>query len=92
MEGYVDDMLVKSMAFKQHILYLKEVFVVLSQYHMKLNPSKCVFAIKRWKFLGFLVSSKKIEPNPKKKSSHTRHDALTKCEVSTKPYREIDSS
>jgi hypothetical protein len=39
----------------------------LSQYHMKLNPSKCVFAIKRWKFLGFLVSSKKIEPNPKKK-------------------------
>jgi len=65
-EGYVDDMLVKKMTFKQHILDLKEVFVVLSQYHVKLNPSKCVFAIKGGKFLGFLVSSKGIEPNPKK--------------------------
>jgi len=64
MEGYVDDMFVKNMTFQQHILDLKEVFVVLNQYQMKLNPSKCVFAIKGGKFLGFLVSSRGIKPNP----------------------------
>jgi hypothetical protein len=32
---------------------------------MKLNPFKCVFAI-RGGFLGFLVNHRGIEPNPKK--------------------------
>jgi hypothetical protein len=45
------------------------VFVILSQYQMKLNPSKCVFTIKGGKKFSFLVSSKKIEPNPKQNSS-----------------------
>lgn len=49
-EGYVDDllvksmvvgdMLVKSMTFKQRFLYLKEVFFVLVHHQMKLNISK----------------------------------------------------
>lgn len=46
MEGYVDDMFVKSMTFKQHRLDFKKVFNVLSQYQIKLNPFKYVFAIK----------------------------------------------
>jgi hypothetical protein len=33
---------------------------------MKLNPIKYVFIIKGGKFLGFLISSNGIEPNPKK--------------------------
>ena len=45
------------------------MFVILSQYQMKLNPSKCVFTIKGGKKFSFLVSSKKIEPNPKQNSS-----------------------
>lgn len=45
------------------------MFVILSQYQMKLNPSKCVFTIKGGKNFSFLVSSKKIEPNPKQNSS-----------------------
>jgi len=45
-EGYVNGMLVKSMAFKQHLLDLEEVFFILSHHQMKLNPFKCVFAIK----------------------------------------------
>jgi hypothetical protein len=31
---------------------------------IKLNPFKCVFSIKRGKFLGFLVNDKGIKPNP----------------------------
>jgi len=66
MEGYVDDMLVKSMTFKKHLRDLREVFQVLKNHNIKLNSSKCVFAILRGKFLGFLVSHRAIEPNLEK--------------------------
>jgi hypothetical protein len=33
---------------------------------MKLNPEKCIFEVKKGKFLGCLVSTKDIEPNPSK--------------------------
>ena len=33
---------------------------------MKLNPSKCAFGIASGKFLGFMVSQRVIEANPKK--------------------------
>ena len=66
MEVYVDDMLVKS---KEEIAYLddlRETFVAFKQYQMKLNPSKCVFVVASGKFLGFMVSQRGIEANPKK--------------------------
>ncbi|KAJ6860443.1 hypothetical protein NC651_036740 [Populus alba x Populus x berolinensis] len=65
-EGYVDDMLVKSMTFEQHLQNLKEVFQVLEDYSMKLNPFKSVFAIRGGKLLGFLVSHRGIKPNLEK--------------------------
>ena len=33
---------------------------------MKLNPSKCAFKVSSGKFLGFIVSQRGIEANPKK--------------------------
>ena len=33
---------------------------------MKLNPSKCAFGVSSGKFLGFMVSQRGIEANPKK--------------------------
>jgi hypothetical protein len=33
---------------------------------LKLNPEKCVFGVKKGKFLGCLVSTKGIEANPSK--------------------------
>jgi hypothetical protein len=66
MEGYIDDMLVKSMTFKQHLLDLEEVFIILKHHQMKFNLSKYVFAIKGGKFLGFIVSNKGIKSNLEK--------------------------
>ena len=37
-------------------------FYILGKCKMKLNLSKCVFAIRKERFLGFLVSSKGIKP------------------------------
>ncbi|XP_021602320.1 uncharacterized protein LOC110607500 [Manihot esculenta] len=65
-EVYVDDMVVKSQTFQQHMADLKEVFGVLEQYKMRLNPAKCAFFIRGGKFLGYMVNGKGIEPNPEK--------------------------
>jgi hypothetical protein len=66
MDGYIDDMLVKSMVFKQHLLNLEEIFFALNHYQMKLNPFKYIFTIKRGKLLGFLMINRGIKPNLEK--------------------------
>ena len=66
MEVYVDDMLVKSQDEGRHLEDLQETFDTLRQYHMKLNPSKCVFGVSSGEFLGFMVSHRGIEANPDK--------------------------
>ena len=63
---YVDDMLVKSVREDDHLNDLQETFNTLQSYNMKLNPSKCVFRVTARKFLGFMVSQRGIEVNPKK--------------------------
>ena len=66
MEVYIDDMLVKSPTAKLHIAHLSEVFQILREYNMKLNPSKCVFGVSTRKFLGFIINNRGIETNPDK--------------------------
>ena len=65
-EVYVDDMLVKIKDEVNHLDDLKETFNTLRKYNMKLNPTKCVFAITLGKLLGFMVSQMGIEANPDK--------------------------
>jgi hypothetical protein len=63
---YVDDIIVKSMKQENHIADLQDTFANFRQVGLKLNPEKCVFRVKKGKFLGCLVSTKGIEANPRK--------------------------
>ncbi|XP_027156819.1 uncharacterized protein LOC113757958 [Coffea eugenioides] len=65
-EAYVDDILVKSLATSSFLTDVREVFGVLRDSRMKLNPKKCVFGVTSGKFLGYLVSHRGIEANPDK--------------------------
>jgi len=56
MEAYVDDMMVKSKEEGSHVEDLKELFLALDKYKLKLNPGKCVFGVKAGKFLGFMLT------------------------------------
>jgi hypothetical protein len=58
---YVDDIIVKSTKQQNHIDDLHETFANFRQAGLKLNPEKCVFGVKKRKFLGCLVSTKGIE-------------------------------
>jgi hypothetical protein len=63
---YVDDIIVKSTKQENHVADLQETFANFRQAGLKLNPEKCVFGVKKGKFLGYLVSTKGIKANPSK--------------------------
>lgn len=60
---YVDDLVVKSREAEDHVDNLRETFMNLQMYQIKLNPKKCIFGVKSRKFMCFLVSEKGIDEN-----------------------------
>ena len=64
MEVYIDDMLVKSKEHLDHAEHLQLAFELLRAYDMKLNPSKCAFGVSAGRFLGFMLTQRRIEANP----------------------------
>ena len=63
MEVYVDDMLVKSRTQEQFITDLREIFDVLRNLRMRLNPKKCIFGVWSDKFLRYMISKNEIRAN-----------------------------
>jgi hypothetical protein len=63
---YVDDIIVKSTRQENHVADLQETFANFRQAGLKVNPEKCVFGVKKGKFLGCLVSTNGIEANQRK--------------------------
>ena len=64
--AYVDDIVVKTTERRTLLDDLKETFVNLRRFQIKLNPDKCVFGVPAGQLLGFLVSERGIEANPEK--------------------------
>ncbi|XP_013617715.1 PREDICTED: uncharacterized protein LOC106324262 [Brassica oleracea var. oleracea] len=69
MEIYIDDMLVKSLHAADHLRHLQDCFETLNKYGMKLNPAKCTFGVSSGEFLGYIVTQRGIEANPKQISA-----------------------
>ena len=63
---YIDDVIIFSADFKEHLTRLKLVFDRLREANLKLKPSKCHFACESVNYLGFVVSLEGISPDPKK--------------------------
>ncbi|CAG2201376.1 unnamed protein product [Mytilus edulis] len=61
---YLDDILIASETFDQHIEDLRNVFQRLSNAGLKLGPKKCTFAQNSCIYLGHKISNKGIEPPP----------------------------
>jgi hypothetical protein len=65
-EAYVDDIVVKMRKASDLLTDLEMTFKCLKAKGVKLNPKKCVFGVPRGMLLGFIVSERGIEANPKK--------------------------
>ena len=63
---YVDDIVVKSKKAETLIDDLKETFVALDVYQVKLHPVKCAFGVPQGELLGYLLSARGIEANQEK--------------------------
>lgn len=61
---YLDDVLICSETFNQHVSDLSEVFERFRSAGLKLNPKKCSFMKKSCIFLGHHISSEGIKPPP----------------------------
>jgi hypothetical protein len=69
MEVYIDDLVIKSADFDEHLADLRVVFERMEKYNLKMNPLKCAFGVTPGMFLGFVVHEKGLEVVPKKVES-----------------------
>ena len=63
---YLDDILVASKTFEDHLTHLREVFSRLRSSNLRLKPKKCELIRDRVPFLGHVVSAQGIGPDPAK--------------------------
>ncbi|MES9904503.1 MAG: reverse transcriptase domain-containing protein [Sedimenticola sp.] len=61
---YVDDILIFSKTFDEHLHHLEQVFTNLQQANLTLKPSKCHFAAKEVTYLGHKITDKGIKIDP----------------------------
>jgi len=66
---YLDDILVFSKTFDEHLDRLATVFDRLDHYSLKLKPSKCSLFQRKVSFGGHVVSGQGIECDPEKVAS-----------------------
>lgn len=64
MEVYIDDMVVKSNKFENHLQDIEESFNILDKFNMKLNLSNYHFDVTTGKFLGYMVTKIGIKARP----------------------------
>jgi transposase InsO family protein len=63
---YLDDIIIYSKTFEDHLKHLAEVFSLLKDAGMRLNRTKCEFFKKEIEYLGYIISREGITPNNKK--------------------------
>ena len=63
---YLDDVIVFSDSFEEHVSRLRQVFSRLHDVGIKLSPKKCHMFQRRVKYVGHIVSSEGIEADPEK--------------------------
>lgn len=63
---YMDDIIVHSKGFEEHVVHLREVFSRLRAANLKLNPMKCTFLQREVSYLGHVVSAEGVRTDPVK--------------------------
>jgi hypothetical protein len=64
-EIYIDDVVVKSKSYKEHLADLRNTLECTWKHGLKMNPNKCAFGVSTGQFLGFLIHERGIEVGQK---------------------------
>lgn len=86
---YLDDILIASVNFENHLIILKRVLQRLSEFNVELQLSKCLFAYSEVEYLGLIASGKGVRPGnaktlaiekfPVPKNSKETHSFVALC-------------
>ncbi|GFW02281.1 retrovirus-related Pol polyprotein from transposon 17.6 [Trichonephila clavipes] len=63
---YMDDVIITSPSFNEHLDHLNQVFILLRDAGLTLNKEKCHFARDKFKYLGLVISKEGIETDNSK--------------------------
>lgn len=63
---HMDDLLVFSKTFEEHLINLKIVFEILRKANLLLQPAKCGFGLHETGYVGYVVNETGILSNPRK--------------------------
>jgi hypothetical protein len=72
LEIYIDDVVVKSADFREHMADLRILLERMRKFGLKMNPLKCMFSVSVGWFLGFIVHAQGIQVDPKKVEAISR--------------------
>jgi transposase InsO family protein len=61
---YIDDLIVYSNTFEEHLEHLRKIFETLAECNLMTNINKCHFCVKEVKILGKIISEKGIGADP----------------------------
>ena len=62
----LDDIIVATPSFEEHLQYLTKTFKLLKEAGLKLNQDKCEFACSELRYLGYLVNEFGLQVDPDK--------------------------
>jgi hypothetical protein len=74
---YLDDILICSKSFEEHRQHLQQIFERLRKAGLTLNPKKCSFLQEQVIYLGHIISSNGISPDPSKTQKVRDYSAPT---------------
>ena len=63
---YIDDVIMFLSSIQEHVDHLRQVFDCLRNIGLRLHPQKCRFGCPEVQYLGHIISTKGISPNPEK--------------------------
>ncbi|CAF1570197.1 unnamed protein product, partial [Rotaria magnacalcarata] len=63
---YIDDIVVYSRSFEEHLKHIHQVLSILSQHNFQLNPSKCSIFRQQIDYLSHTISQQGVKPNNEK--------------------------
>jgi hypothetical protein len=88
---YVDDIIVYSETWEDHMEHLKKVFGAVKQSELTLNFKKCELARSELLYLGFRISSDGVKPNPDKVAA-IKHFATPQSATQVRSFSEQQDS
>ena len=77
MKIYIDDVVVKSKGYQEHLADLRRDLECTRRHGLKMNPNKCAFGVSTGQILGFMVHERGIEISQKTISAIDKVEAPT---------------